>query len=101
MQPALLYYHVLCYQSEVISLLEKHFRLEVLDSPDSDNKEILGKVDVILAPLGYYFGRDKFELCKKLKIIGSSTTGHPHIDIVEAAERNIQVLTLKCENKFL
>ena len=101
MQPTLLYYHVLCYQSEAISLLEKHFRLEVLDSPDSDSKEILGKVDVILAPLGYYFGRDKFELCKKLKIIGSSTTGHPHIDIEEAAERNIKVLTLKSENKFL
>ena len=56
---------------------------------------------MILAPLGYFFGKEKIDKCKKLKVIASNTTSHAHIDIDYAESLGIKVITLKNDNKFL
>ncbi len=73
----------------------------MLPNPLYDKLEILKQADVIFAPLGYYCGRDKINQSPKLKVIASNTTGHPHIDIDYAAQKGIQVITLKGHDEFL
>lgn len=100
-QPSLLYYHVLHYTPENIRLLNRHFHVISLPDPSFDTPEVLGKANVLLAPLGFVVGKEKIEQCPMLRVIGSNTTGHPHIDIVYAKEKGITVVTLKEHRDFL
>ena len=97
----LLYYSILKYQSENYQLLKDNFDLVELESPFQDSDEILQDIDVILAPLGYIIDETKIKRCANLKVIGSNTTGHPHIDVDYAHLNNIAVVTLKAEKHFL
>jgi len=97
----LLYYSILKYQSGNYQFLKDNFDLVELESPSQDTDEILRDVDVILAPLGYLVDKEKIKRCANLKVIGSNTTGHPHIDIDYAHLNNISVITLKAEKDFL
>lgn len=97
----LLYYNILQYQPENIKLLHNHFNVISLESPDYDTPDILSIVDVVIAPLGYYFGREKIDNAPNLKIIASNTTGIPHIDVDYAEKRGIHVLSLKGQTEFL
>lgn len=98
---SVLYYHILKYQPENLKLLQENFDVIELPAPCCDSLDVLGKVDVILAPLGYYLGKDKIEQASKLKVIASNTTGHPHIDVISAREKGIEVITLKDYPEFL
>jgi D-3-phosphoglycerate dehydrogenase len=100
-KPNLLYYSVLQYQKESLARLNEHFEVSVVESPAFDRRDILETAEVVLAPLGYYFGKDKIDTCRSLKVIGSNTTGHPHIDVEYARSRGISVVTLKNEHEFL
>jgi len=100
-QPSLLYYQRLKYQPENLELLRRHFELITLPDPAHDTDEVLGRVEALLAPLGYYCGRQKLERAPRLKVIGSNTTGVPHIDLEAAAARGIQVVSLKDYPEFL
>ncbi len=97
----LLYYRILNYQPENLALLNSHFNVITLPDPDHDNKEILSGIDVVLAPLGYYYGKERIDLCPKLKVIASNTTGTPHIDERYAGQKGIRVISLKGETDFL
>ena len=97
----LLYYKILNYQPENLTFLNKHFDVITLPNPDHDNTEILSTVDVTLAPLGYYCGKEKIDRCPNLKVIGSNTTGTPHIDEEYAEQKGIKVVSLKNETDFL
>lgn len=96
-----LYYRILQYQPENLKFLHEHFQVIELADPGADRQEILAKVDLCFAPLGYYFGRDKMEQCPRLRAIATNTTGVPHIDVKEAAARNIPVFSLEKEVEFL
>jgi len=100
-KPILIYYSILKYQPENIEKLQDNFNVIEVASPDYDSPETLSEADVILAPLGYYCGKDKIDAAPRLKIIGSNTTGHPHIDVAYAGKRGITVVTLKDEIDFL
>jgi D-3-phosphoglycerate dehydrogenase len=97
----LLYYEILNYDSENIALLNEHFEVLSLPDPSYDTPEILLQAGAALAPLGYYFGKEKMDACPNLKVIGSNTTGHPHIDVQYAAKLGIRVITLKEDREFL
>lgn len=99
--PVALYYRILQYQPENLQFLREHFQLVELLNPDEDQGEILAKIDLCFAPLGYYLGRDKMERCPRLRAIATNTTGVPHIDMGEAATRGIKVFSLKDETDFL
>lgn len=100
-KPKILYYSILQYQKDTLALLKEHFEVIELDNPSCDTDEVLATIDVALAPLGYYFGKDKIDKCSCLRAIGSNTTGHPHIDVEYARSGRIAVVTLKYEREFL
>ena len=100
-KPTLIYYSILNYQPGNMRLLQENFNVVELPDPGHDTREILSKAEVFLAPLGYYCGKEKINSSSRLKVIGSNTTGHPHIDIEYAAEKGIKVVTLKKQHDFL
>lgn len=100
-KPKLLYYSMLQYQPDTLALLHENFEVIELANPSCDTDEVLASVNVILAPLGYLCGKDKIGRCNSLKVIGSNTTGHPHIDVDYARVKGISVVTLKYERNFL
>jgi D-3-phosphoglycerate dehydrogenase len=96
-----IYYQILNYQPESLRLLQDHFQVITLPDPSHDSEDILNKANIVLAPLGHYFDREKIDKSPNLKVIGSNTTGHPHIDHAYAKKKGIQVITLKGEVEFL
>jgi len=101
LKPRALYYDVLTYDEDSISLLEDNFDMVRLASPDEDSDEVLADVQVLFAPLGYDLGRQKIDRCPKLEVIASSTTGAPHIDLAYARAKGIYVAYLGPEVDFL
>jgi phosphoglycerate dehydrogenase-like enzyme/CMP-N-acetylneuraminic acid synthetase len=97
----LLYYSILKYQHDNYQYLQDNFEVIELESPSNDSNEVLQDIDVILAPLGYLISKEKIDKCVNLKVIGSNTTGHPHIDVDYAISKKISVVTLKNEKEFL
>jgi len=100
MQKAI-YFEVLEYSPENITLLRSKFDLTVLTDPRHLTEELLAHVVVLFAPLGYQFDKALLEKCGQLKVIATNTTGVPHIDTDYAAERGIKVVSLKDEREFL
>ncbi len=101
MKPTLLYYSISKYRDENKSILKKFFNVIELENPSFDTPEILERTNAIIAPLGYLVDQNKIDQMPNLKVIGSNTTGHPHIDVKYAKKRNISVHTLKYEKDFL
>ena len=97
----LLYYSMLQYQNDTLALLHENFDVIDRENPSYDSDGLLATIDVVLAPLGYFFGREKIDKCISLKVIGSNTTGHPHIDVEYARAKGVSVVTLKYEREFL
>lgn len=100
-KPRLIYYNILKYQKDNLVLLNKYFEVIVLEDPSKDTDSLLENADVCLAPLGYFFGKDKIDKCKKLKCIGTNTTGVPHIDMEYSELNGIKVYSLKDQQEFL
>ncbi|MDC3091779.1 2-hydroxyacid dehydrogenase, partial [Rickettsiales bacterium] len=48
-----------------------------------------------------FFNKERLQKYKKLKVLGSNTTGHPHIDMAFCKKKKIKVVTLKNKKKFL
>ncbi len=96
-----LYYDVLNYRPEHLEFMAKQFDLLRLPSPDHDSTDVLATVDGIFAPLKYYCGKDKIDACPKLRVIASSTTGAPHIDVEYAESKGVKVVWLEHETEFL
>jgi D-3-phosphoglycerate dehydrogenase / 2-oxoglutarate reductase len=101
MKPVLIYYEILGYTPENLALLNDRFEIITLTDPSQASPPVLQKAEVILAPLGYFCGKQTIDHASKLKIIGSNTTGHPHIDVGYARSKGIRVITLKNQHKFL
>lgn len=97
----LLYYDILEYQESNLKLLRDHFEVVTLPNPTADTDEILSSIDVALAPLGFDFGREKIDRMPLLKVIGSNTTGEPHIDREYAEGKGVDVFSLKYDQQFL
>ncbi len=95
MKPKVVYYEVLNYRPENQKLLEENFDLVRLESPDDDTPELLATLDGILAPLKYYWGKEKIDACTKLRAIASNTGGAPHIDTEYANSKSIKVMHLQ------
>jgi len=100
-QSKLLYYDILGFHVTAMELLTSNFQVITLATPRDDTNDILKEMDVVMAPLGFEFGRDKMGRCSKLKVIGSSTLSVPHIDIECAESKGINVCYLGNEKEFL
>ncbi|MCF8106054.1 MAG: hydroxyacid dehydrogenase [Desulfohalobiaceae bacterium] len=96
-----IYFDILNYTGENLSLLQDSFDLIRLEDPSQLRPGHLAEASLLFAPLGYFFGREFFEKAPCLRVIASNTTGVPHIDEQAAAERGIRVFSLKGETGFL
>lgn len=101
MKPVALYYRILKYQPDNRGLLEKHFEVLELEHPDEKTDEVLARVELLFAPLGFRVDATYMDRCPRLKAIASNTTGVPHIDLQAAAQRGVAVCALHNEQAFL
>ena len=101
MKPCALYYRILSYQPDNLSLLRQVFETRELDDPREDTPAILADIEVLFAPLGFPVDEERMGHCLKLRAVVSNTTGVPHIDIDAARRRGIAVCALHDEPDFL
>lgn len=57
--------------------------------------------DVLVIRLGHKIDKEILEAAKNLKIIACPTTGLDHIDLEAAKEKDVKIVSLKGETKFL
>lgn len=100
-KPVALYYSILKYQPENRQRLAELFEVIELPDPGHDTPELLARVEVVFAPLGYQVDKVKIDAAPRLLVIASNTTGHPHIDVAYARSKGIQVACLKYAQGFL
>jgi len=62
---------------------------------------VIDRFDVLVIRLNITVDKKMIDKARRLKIIGTSTTGLDHIDMGYAKEKNIRVLSLKGETDFL
>jgi D-3-phosphoglycerate dehydrogenase len=101
MRPVALYYQILRYQPGNRALLDRLFEVVERDDPGSDTDELLGRVEVLFAPLGFIVDETRIARCPRLRAIVSNTTGIPHIDATAAQQRGIAICALHDEQAFL
>ena len=71
---------------------------------DLDRAALLSEVraaDVLWIRLRHRIDREVFEAAPRLRMIATATTGLNHVDLDEAARREIQVISLRGETEFL
>jgi len=100
-KPVALYYSILRYQPENRRRLDELFTVIELKDPSEDSGETLARAEVLFAPLGFQVDRKKIDEAKRLRVIASNTTGHPHIDVEYANSKGIAVACLKFAPEFL
>ena len=101
MKLKIVYFTILNYRQSSLELLSTIGDVIEVPDPSHMDDRMLSDVNVVLAPMGYFWGKEFFENCPQLKFIVSNTTGHPHIDVQEAKKAQIEVITLKNDNEFL
>lgn len=101
MKPRALYYRILSYQPDNLSLLREVFETRELDDPRQDTPAMLADIEALFAPLGFPVNEERMGHCFKLRAVVSNTTGVPHIDLEAARRRGIAVCALHDEPEFL
>lgn len=101
MKPRAVYYRILQYQPENLSLLRDVFDLVELGDPRDDTDQALAGAEVLFAPLGFRVDAERLRRCPGLRVVASNTTGVPHIDMEECRRRGIVVCALHDEQEFL
>lgn len=87
------------FSPKAIGMLRKMGRVEFFEGGNSG--KFFKDKEIIFVRLKYFIGKEMLNQAKKLKYICSPTTGLNHLDLAEIKKRNIAVLSLKGENKFL
>ena len=100
-KPSIIYYDVQDFQESSLEYLKTNFNLIVLPDPAQDTSDILAEVHALFAPMGFVCDREKIDKCEKLSVIGSPTTGIPHIDEGYAKSKNIKICSLRDQQPFL
>lgn len=92
------------YPQESIAALQENFELELFDCNNQEefySRLASKQYDVIFTRLGVMIDEACFNLQPGLKYIVTSTTGLNHIDQDVAAQRAIDIISLKGEFEFL
>jgi len=101
MKKKLLYYNNLNFLPDTLEMMENNFDVIRLKSPLFDNKEILKKIEILMAPRDFFVNSEKIDFCLNLKAIASPTLIVPHVDVEYALKKNITVICLEDEKVFL
>jgi len=87
------------FSIEAIKNLKKIGKVSFFNNKNLDT--FLKDKDIIFIRLKYFIGKDFLNLAQKLKVICTPTTGLNHLDLKEIEKRNIKIVSLKGEYKFL
>lgn len=87
------------FSQKAIAILKKIDQVEFFDGANLE--KFVQDKEIIFLRLKYFIGKKILDRAGKLKFICSPTTGLNHLDLVEIKKRNITVLSLGGENKFL
>lgn len=82
-------------------MMHEYFDVIELEHPGENTGEILEKVELLFAPLGFNVNLAYMERCPRLRVIASNTTGISHIDAVGAERRGVAICALHDEQVFL
>lgn len=89
------------YPDEARKILGKLGTVDVRTMTQRELRASIGSYTVLIVGLGLTVDRDVLAAGKHLKLVATATTGTDHIDLAEAKERGIPVLSLKGERDFL
>jgi D-3-phosphoglycerate dehydrogenase / 2-oxoglutarate reductase len=89
------------YSSDARGILDQLGTVDEFQGQRSELISIVQDYDVLIVRLAHEINRELIEAAKRLKVIVSATTGLDHIDLNYAAERAVEVLSLKGEITFL
>jgi D-3-phosphoglycerate dehydrogenase len=101
MKPKLLITEPLNFPEDALETLRGVFRVHMGATTRSDLLHEARDADVILVRLGHRLDTEFFDHAPRLRAIVSATTGLNHIDISTAAQRDIEIISLKGETEFL
>lgn len=88
------------YSPQAIAVLQRLG--PVVPWPEAlQNPRLLRRADVLVVKLGLRISRAVMDRLPNLKVIGTSTTGLNHIDTAEASRRQIRIISLRGETRFL
>lgn len=87
------------FSVEAIKNLKKIGKVSFFN--DKNLHIFLKNKDIIFTRLKYFIGKDFLKSAEKLKIICTPTTGLNHLDLKEISMKNIKIISLKGEYKFL
>ena len=82
-------------------MLQSEFEVRAADANREELVGAIADVEVLWVRLRNMIDKQILDLAPKLKAIATNTTGLNHIDLDEAAKRNIAVVSLKGESEFL
>lgn len=100
-KPSILYYETQDFQEPSLDYLKANFNLITLPDPSHDTADILNEAHALFAPMGFVCDKTKIDKCGQLCVIGSPTTGIPHIDENYADLKNIKICSLRDQQSFL
>ena len=89
------------FSVEQKKILIRKFNYNEVNKTRSDIKKIINNYEIIITRLKYQFDENFLRYAKKLEVIVTFTTGLTHLDLKEIKKRNIKIISLKNENRFL
>ena len=101
MLPRILIAESLGFSKNAVSKLRSSGRVVLGDLDRRGLLEAVPDADILWVRLRHRIDREVMESAKKLVAIATPTTGLNHIDVAEAARRNIQVISLQGATEFL
>jgi phosphoglycerate dehydrogenase-like enzyme len=87
------------FSNKALDILSSIGNIELFDNIDLDS--FLSDKEIIFIRLGYFIDKSFLNKAKKLNYISTPTTGLNHIDLYESVKRDIKIISLKGEDKFL
>ena len=74
---------------------------DALDLTQDELRDVIKDYDILVVRLGLRVDKPVLEAGKRIRVVGTPTTGLDHIDLDAARERHVAVLSLKGERSFL
>lgn len=101
MKPKLLIAESKYFSPAARQLLESNFEVIYADLNRQQLLKEIGKYEAVWVRLRTLIDSEMFAAAAKLRVLATNTTGLTHIDLSEAANRHVQIVSLKGEVDFL
>ncbi len=89
------------FSSKASDVLRAFAQLDLRELTREQLGRCVTDYDVLWVRLGFQIDRQILEAGRRLRAVVTPTTGLDHIDVDQAAQRNIDVLSLRGETEFL